>query len=100
MKLLQPRLGSLAIREIANESREVSLIGGSHFAHRQFHRKGRAIPAFADDDPADADDAPFPGLHVAPEIAVMVFAVRRGDQDSDALAQGLSGPVTGAPVGR
>ena len=97
LQLLQPGFGLLAFRKVADETCKVSLIGGFHLADRQFHRKRRAVRAFADDHPADADDAPLSGLQIPLEIAVMAFAVGRRHHDPDVLADDLFGAVAEKP---
>ena len=50
-------------------------------------RKGRAVLALADHHPADADDAPLAGQHIAIEITVVTFAIGRRHQHLDVLAE-------------
>ncbi len=58
-----------------------------HLADGELHGKRRAVPALADDDAADADDAPLAGAHVAIEIAVVLSAIWRRHQHLDVLAR-------------
>ena len=86
LQLLQPRLRLLAFGEVADEAGERTLVAGFHLADRKLHREGRSILALSHDHAAHADDPPLSRLHVAAEIAVVVFAIRRGHHDLDVLA--------------
>ena len=61
LQFLQPGLGLLMLGQVADETGEVGLAVGLHFADRQLHRKGRAVLALAGHDPPDADDVPLAG---------------------------------------
>ena len=76
LQFLQPRLGLLSFGQVADEAGEEALIAHVHFADGKLHRKRRAVLALADDDAADADDAPLAGAQIAVEIAVMIAADR------------------------
>ncbi len=80
LQLLQARLGLLALGQVADEAGEEAPIAGAHLADRELHREGRAVLALADDDAADADDAPLAGPQIALEIAVMRLAIGRRHQ--------------------
>ena len=45
LHLLQPRLGFLALGQIADETCEIALFAGMHLAHRKLHGKGGAVAA-------------------------------------------------------
>ena len=62
LQFLQAALLSSALGQIPDEAREEPARSDSRFAHGQFHRKGGAVPALADDDPAGADNAPLARL--------------------------------------
>src|SRR5215472_16155530 len=87
LQLLQARLGLLPLGEIADESGEEARVVGVHLADRKLHRKGRAILALAHHNSSHADDPFLPRPQVSYEVAVMVFAVRRGHHHIDVLAQ-------------
>ena len=86
LQLLQPRLGLLPFGQVADEAGEETPVAGFHLADRKLHREGRAVLALADHDAADADDPPLAGPQIALEIAVVVFAIGRGHQHLDVLA--------------
>ena len=66
LQLLQPASRS-ACRSVRSRMKPVKKRSpaGAHLADRQLHREGRAVLALADDDAADADDAPLAGREVA-----------------------------------
>ena len=61
LQLLQARFGLLPLGQVADEAGEEAPVARAHLADRKLHRKGRAVLALADDDAADADDAPLAG---------------------------------------
>ncbi len=85
LQLLQPRLGLLALGQVADEAGEEALRADLHLADRELHREGRTVLALADHDAADADDAPLAGAQIAIEIAVVAFAIGRRHQELDVL---------------
>src|ERR1700738_1754557 len=87
LQLLQSRFGLLPLGEIPDEAGEIALLTGLHLADAELERKGRAVLALADHHPADADDAPLAGQLVAIEITVVAFAIWRGHQNPDVLAE-------------
>src|SRR5262245_44264250 len=86
LQLLEPRLGLLALREVADESGEEALIARAHLADGELHRKSRAVLALADDDAPDADDAPLTGPQIALQVAVVVLPIGRRHQPFDIRA--------------
>src|SRR6476659_6547712 len=93
LELLKPRLGALPFGQVANEARKVSPIARFHLPDGEFHRKRRSVLALADNDAADADDAPLPRTVIAFEITVMALPVRRRHQHLDVAADNLVGLV-------
>ena len=100
LQFLQPRLGLLALGQVADEAGEEALIARAHLADRKLHRKGRAVPALADDDPADADDSPLSGAEISLEVAVVILAVGRRHQHLDVFSHDLRRRVAEQPLGR
>ena len=82
LQFLQPCFGLLPFGEVADEAGEEALIAHVHLADRKLHGKGRAVLALADDDAADADDAPLAGAQIAIEIAVVILAGRATASES------------------
>ena len=89
LQLLQPGLGLLPLGQIADEAGEVALPARPHLAHGQLHGEGGAVLALADDEAADADDAPLAGAQVALHVTVMLAAVGLRHQDVDVAARHL-----------
>src|SRR5271169_3856003 len=100
LQFLKPCIGLLSFRQIADEPSEEALIANTHFADRKLHGKRRAVAALADHYAANADNPPFTGAHVASEIAVVVFTVRRRHQYPDALSQCVRGATAEQPFRR
>ena len=86
LQLLQPRLGLLTLREVADEPGEEALIARAHLADGEFHRESRAVLALADDDAPDPDDAPLPGSQIALQVAVVILSIGRRHQPFDVRA--------------
>src|SRR5258705_5758130 len=70
-----------------------------HLADGEMHRKRRAVLAHAGDDAADADDAPFAGLEIAGDVAVMTAAIRLRHQLADVPPDRLGFAVTELTLG-
>src|SRR5271166_3378607 len=87
LQFLKPRLGPLTLCQIANEAGEEALIARPHLSDRKLHRKSRAVPALADDHPADSDDSPLSGLQIPLEITIVTFPVGRGHQELDVFSE-------------
>src|SRR5262245_40495165 len=87
LQFLQPRLGLLTLREVADESGEVALIARAHLAYGELHGKRRAVLALANDDAPDPDDAPLSGPQIALQVAVVILSIRRRHQELDVGAQ-------------
>ena len=100
LQFLESRLGLLPFGQVADEAGEEALIAHVHFADGKLHGKGRAVLALADNDTADADDAPLVGAQIAVEVAVMVALVRLRHQHLDVLADDLRGPIVEQPLRR
>src|SRR5215831_10414343 len=100
LQLLQPAFGELLVGEVADEAGEMVPLGRAQLADREMYGKGRAVLALADDDAADADDAPLAGREVALDIGVMLLAIGRGHEQADVLAGGLGHRVAEQPLGR
>ena len=75
LKFLQSSLGLLALRKIANKSGKIALVARFHLPDSELHRKGRSIFALANDDAADADDAPLSCAQIPGEIAIVILAI-------------------------
>src|SRR3569833_1540655 len=86
LQFLQPRIGSLTLREIANEAGKESCSASSHIAYGQFHGKGRLIFALSNNHTANPYNSPIPGPHVAVEIAIVFVTVRLRHQQFDVLS--------------
>ena len=99
LQFMQPVLGHLPFGKIADETGEMPLAADHRLAHRQFDRKGAAILALADDDAADADDAPLPGLEIVLEVTVMTLVIGRRHEDADVPADGFCGGVAEQALG-
>ena len=97
LKFLQAGFGLLTLGQVADEAGEIPLPGGTHLADRELHREGRAILALADHDAADADDPLLAGREIAPDIAVMLRAIRVRHQHLDVLADDFAWFVTELP---
>src|SRR4051794_23604733 len=63
------------------------------------HRKRRTVLAHARHDTTDTDDAPFPGLQIAREIAVMAAAVRFRHQAADVSPDRFRRCIAELPLG-
>ena len=87
------RRASVCWRSVRSRMKPVKkrCVAGFHLADGKLHRKGRAVLALADDDAADADDAPLAGDLVAIEIAVVAAAVRLRHQHADVEPGRLGG---------
>src|SRR6185503_11506408 len=90
LQFLQSSLGSLPLGQVAYESGEETPVAGVHFADGKLHGESRPVSPFADHDTSDADDAPLSGAKIALKIAVMAFAVGRGHQHLDVLADDVA----------
>ena len=75
LQFLQPRFGLLSFGKIADEPGEEAPTAHVHFADSQLHGEGRAVLAFADHDPSDADDSPLPGAQIAAYIPVVILPI-------------------------
>src|SRR5579863_8785426 len=98
LQFLQPHLGFLTLREIADQAGEEALLGDFGFADRKLEWKRRAVLALADNDPADADDPPLAGELVALQVAVMSLAVRLRHQNLDVLSHSFLGAIAEQPL--
>src|SRR5690606_65287 len=78
LELLQARLGLLPLREITDESGEISLATRACFSHSQFNGKGGPILALPHDDTADANDAPLTCREVTVHVAVVLLTIGAG----------------------
>jgi hypothetical protein len=79
--------------QVVNDANIDSLARRDAFAERKIHGKCRGFLALANDLPADADDSPLPHAAMVLEISVMSFAIGRGHEHFDILAQRLFGAV-------
>jgi hypothetical protein len=100
LQFLQPRLGLLALAQVADEAGEEALAARVHLPDRQLHGERGAVLALSHHHPADADDAPLAGLQIAPQIAVMLLAVGRRHQHAHVAPDRLLGAVAGQPLRR
>ena len=94
------RFRHLPLGQVADKAGEKALIAGFHFADGEFHREGRSVAALADDDAADADDAPLAGGQIAADVAVMLAAIGLGHQDLDVASDRLGGLQAEKPFSR
>ena len=91
LQFLQARLGLLALGQVADKAGEKTLRAGFHLADGKLHGKGRAVLALADDDAANADDAPLAGDLVTVEIAIVAAAVWLRHQRTDVEPGSIGG---------
>lgn len=71
----EPGLGLLAFGEVTDEAGKERMAVARRLADRQFHRKGRAVPALGEYHASDADDALFPRFEEAPDIGIVALAI-------------------------
>ena len=100
LQFLEPCLGLLPLRKVADESGEEALIARAHFAHGKLHRKSRAVLALADHEPTDPDDPPLSGPEIALEIAIVVLPVGSRHQALDIRPDDFPRGKTEQPLGR
>ena len=74
LQFLQACFGRLPLRQIADKSGEDPPPLRTHFAYGKLHWKRRAVFPFANDDPADPNDAPLACVQVAVDIAIVLGA--------------------------
>jgi hypothetical protein len=73
----------LALRDIADETREEPPLADPGFAHRKLERKRRAVATLTDNDPPDSDDALLTGRTIARKIRIVLLPIRGRHQDVD-----------------
>ena len=100
LQFLEPCLGLLPLRKVADESGEEALIARAHFSHGQLHRKSRAVLALADHEPPDPDDSPLSGPEVALEVAIVVLPVGSRHQALDIRPDDFRRGKAEQPLGR
>ena len=86
LQLLQAGIRFLPFGQVPDEAGKETRARRFHLSDGQFHGKGRAILALADNDPPHADDPSLACLEIAPEIAIVIFAVGRRHEHLDVAA--------------
>ncbi len=100
LQFLEPRLGLLALGKVAYETGKEALVAGFHLADVELDGKRRAVPAFADDNPADADNSPLARPDVALQVAVVTLPIRRRHQHFHVFSENLVGAIAEQPLRR
>src|SRR5436305_1611453 len=100
LQLLQPQLGALLVRQVADEAGEDPAVGAVSLPDRQLHRELGAVLALPDDDAADADDPSLAGLEIMTDVAIVPRPVVAGHQQADVAAEDLCFPVAEQALGR
>src|SRR6478736_4264947 len=89
LQFLQARFRLLTFGQIADEAGEKTPVTGFHFAYGELHRKGRAVLALADHDPANTDDTSLACRSIALQVTIVAFTIGFGHQDSYILTDCL-----------